>query len=54
MDNFFITEYFDWRLKRFSLLDRISSRILSKLFGKTELRSAAFFDRIYTRITGNE
>ena len=53
MDNFFITEYFDWRIKRFSLLDRVSSRVLSKLLGKTEFRSADFFDKIYTRLTGN-
>ena len=53
MDNFFIAEYFDWRIKRFSLLDRIVSRVLSKLIGKTEFRSADFVDRIYTKITGN-
>lgn len=53
MDNFFIAEYFDWRTKRFSLLDRIVSRVLSKLIGKTEFRSADFFDRIYTKLTGN-
>ena len=39
MDNFFITEYFDWRIKRFSLVDRLVSRVLSKLLGKTEFRS---------------
>jgi O-methyltransferase len=54
MDNFFITEYFDWRIKRFSLMDRVVSRVLSKLLGKTEFRSAAFFDDIYTKLTGNE
>lgn len=54
MDNFFIADYFDWRIKRFSLFDRIVSRVLSKLLGKTEFRSAAFFDSIYTRVTGNE
>ena len=53
MDNFFITEYFDWRIKRFSLLDRIVSRVLSKIIGKTEFRSADFVDKIYTNITGN-
>jgi O-methyltransferase len=53
MDNFFIAEYFDWRIKRFSLLDRIVSRVLSKLIRKTEFRSADFVDRIYTKITGN-
>jgi O-methyltransferase len=53
MDNFFITEYFDWRIKRVSLLDRLTSRVLSKLLGKTEFRSADFFDDIYTRLTGN-
>jgi O-methyltransferase len=53
MDNFFITEYFDWRIKRVSLLDRVTSRVLSKLLGKTEFRSADFFDGIYTKITGN-
>ena len=53
MDNFFIAEYFDWRIKRFSLLDRLASRVLSKLLGKTEFRSADLFDKIYTRLTGN-
>jgi O-methyltransferase len=53
MDNFFITEYFDWRIKRVSLLDRLTSRVLSKLLGKTEFRSADFFDGIYTQLTGN-
>jgi len=42
MDNFFIAEYFDWRVKRFSLLDRLTSRVLSNLLGKTEFRSARF------------
>jgi O-methyltransferase len=54
MDNFFLTEYFDWRIKRFSLMDRVVFRVLSKLLGKTEFRSAAFFDNIYTKLTGNE
>ena len=53
MDNFFLTEYFDWRICRISLLDRLVSRVLSKLVGKTEFRSADFFDKIYTNITGN-
>jgi O-methyltransferase len=53
MDNFFIAEYFDWRIRRVSLLDRIVSRALSKLIGKTEFRSADFVDGIYTKITGN-
>ena len=53
MDHFFITEYFDWRIKRVSLLDRLTSRVLSKLIGKTEFRSADFFDKIYTKLTGN-
>jgi len=53
MDNFFITEYFDWRFRLVSLLDRLTSRVLSKLLGKTEFRSADFFDNIYTRLTGN-
>jgi O-methyltransferase len=54
MDNFFITELFDWRIKRVSLMDRLVSRGLSKLIGTTKFRSAAFFDDIYTKITGNE
>jgi O-methyltransferase len=54
MDNFFITEYFDWRIKRFSLMDRLTSRVLSKVLGKTEFRSAEFFDKIYVNLTGNE
>lgn len=53
MDNFFITEYFDWRIRRFSLVDRVVSRVLSKLFGKTEFRSADYIDKIYTNLTGN-
>src|ERR1700690_174795 len=53
MDTFFITEFFYWRIKRFSVPDRISSRLLSKLLGKTEFRSADFFDKTYTRLTGN-
>ena len=53
MDNFFITNYFDWRVRRLSLLDRLTSRVLSKLLGKTEFRSADFFDNIYKRLTGN-
>lgn len=53
MDNFFITEYFDWRVRRFSLLDRLVSRVLSKILGKTEFRSADFVDKIYTGLTGN-
>jgi O-methyltransferase len=35
-------------------MDRLVSRVLSKLLGKTEFRSAAFFDNIYTKLTGNE
>ncbi len=54
MDNFFIGEYFDWKIRRFSLLDRLVSRVLSKMLGKTEFRSADFFDKIYTGLTGNE
>jgi hypothetical protein len=53
MDNFFITNYFDWRVRRLSLLDRLTSRVLSKVLGKTEFRSADFFDNIYKRLTGN-
>src|ERR1700733_13111759 len=54
MDNFFITEYFDWKIRRFSLMDRLVSRVLSKALGKTEFRSAELFDKIYTKLTGNE
>jgi O-methyltransferase len=53
MNNFFLTEYFDWRIRRVSLLDRLVSRVLSKLVGKTEFRSADFFDKIYISLTGN-
>ena len=53
MDNFFIAEYFDWRVKRLSLLDRIVSRTLTKLGRRTEFRSADFADKIYTGMTGN-
>jgi O-methyltransferase len=53
MDNFFLTEYFDWRIRRISLLDRLVSRVLSKMIGKTEFRSADFFDKLYANITGN-
>jgi O-methyltransferase len=53
MDNFFITEYFDWRIRRFSLVDRLGSRVLSKLLGRTVIRSADFADQIYTNLTGN-
>src|ERR1700678_11000 len=53
MDNFFLTEYFDWKFCRVSLLDRLASRVLSKLIGTTEVRSANFFDSLYTNITGN-
>ena len=52
MDNFFITEYFDWRVRRLSLLDRFASRLLTKLAGRTEFRSADFFDKLYTGMTG--
>jgi O-methyltransferase len=54
MDNFFITQYFDWKIRRMSLLDRLVSRVLSTSIGKTEFRSAEFFDKIYTKITGND
>ncbi len=54
MDNFFIAEYFDWKIRRFSLMDRLASRVLSKVVGKTEFRSAEFVDKIYTNLTGNE
>jgi O-methyltransferase len=53
MDNFFIAEYFDWRVKRLSLLDRIVSRTLTKLGRRTEFRSADVADKIYTGMTGN-
>ena len=53
MDNFFIAEYFDWRVKRLSLLDRIVSRALTKLGRRTKFRSADFVDSIYTRVMGN-
>jgi O-methyltransferase len=52
VDNFFITEYFDWRVKRLSLLDRLVSKILTTLAGRTvKFRSADFVDRLYTGMT---
>jgi O-methyltransferase len=53
VDNFFIAEYFDWRVKRLSLVDRIVSRALTKLGRRTNFRSADFVDGMYVKMTGN-
>lgn len=52
MDNFYITEYFDWRVRPVSILDRVVSRAL-RFFGvKLVFRSADFIEQIVTRLRG--
>jgi O-methyltransferase len=52
MDNFYITEYFDWRVRPVSVLDRVVSRAL-RFFGiKIPFRSADFIEQMVSRVRG--
>jgi O-methyltransferase len=50
MDNFYIEQYFDWRVRRTSFLDRVVTKILNSLGSRLEFRSADFIDRTIERI----
>ncbi len=50
MDNFFITKYFDWEIKRTSNIDR-ALNILTRRFGVNS-NTAGIVDRIIYRLTG--
>lgn len=50
MDNFFITEDFDWEIKRASNIDR-ALNLLTKRFG-VEARTAQLIDNLIYRFTG--
>jgi O-methyltransferase len=50
MNNFFISEDFDWKVRRISYLDRLVRRSLRTLGLDIDFRSAQFIDRIATRL----
>jgi len=50
MDNFFITKYFDWQVRRSSNIDR-ALNLLTKRFGFRP-NTAGFVDRLIHRVTG--
>ena len=52
MNNFFITEYFDWKPKRVSYLDRILSRGLARLGFQNKVYLAAAIDDLVEKIRG--
>lgn len=52
MQNFFITEYFDWQLRRESVLDRGVSGILRKLGFRARLRTAQRWDKLVNAMAG--
>jgi O-methyltransferase len=52
MDNFFITKYFDWNLKRVSYFDRIINRVLRRLAVNHRVYSANAIDGIVKRLLG--
>jgi O-methyltransferase len=50
MDNFFIIDYFDWRPKRRSVVDRFVNRCLRKAGIPMQLATAAAFDALINRL----
>jgi O-methyltransferase len=50
MDNLFITQYFDWQIKRRSVFDRVISRLFSKLGFNAQVGSATAFDAFVNRV----
>jgi len=52
LDNFFITKYFDWGLRRISYSDRIINVLLRKAGFRKQLYLASSFDHLIGRIMG--
>jgi O-methyltransferase len=50
MDNFFITKYFDWRMKKVSYVDRVINRGLRALGVKYQLYTADAIDAVLQRV----
>jgi O-methyltransferase len=46
MDDFFITEYFDWKVRRNSYIDRFTNRVLSKIGLRIGSPASFLLDRI--------
>jgi O-methyltransferase len=51
-DNFFIAEYFDWKIRRISYLDRLINRLFSAIGIKASVNTAYWFDMLVEKITG--
>jgi O-methyltransferase len=52
VDNFYLTNYFDWRVKRISGLDRIVRALIKKSGLRVQFNSAYAVDELLSRITG--
>lgn len=52
MQNFFITDYFDWRVRRASHLDRLLNLPLRRLGTRFRFRTAEHLDETVRRLTG--
>lgn len=52
MENFYLTEYFDWRVRRASNLDRVLNLPLKRLGINFQFRTAEFSDKVVHRLTG--
>jgi O-methyltransferase len=54
MNNFFIEQYFDWKVRRTSFLDRVVTKALASLGSTMEFRSAEFIDQAIMRVIGRD
>jgi O-methyltransferase len=52
MENFFITEIFDWKIRRTSNLDRILNLTLKRAGLRYRFRTAEFFERVFHSLVG--
>lgn len=52
MENFYIQEYFDWRVRRFSHLDRAVTRVLKATGSRLRSRTADMVDGVLDRLSG--
>ena len=52
MENFYITDYFDWRIRRSSNLDRAFNLLLRRSRLRYRANTAEFSDRLVGRLTG--
>ena len=50
MHNFYITRYFDWRVRRLSLFDRVCNKIFDTLGSRVQVHSASWIDRQIERL----